>query len=180
MLMIDSVVIQCDLPCTACEYNLRGLSSGGNCPECGQTIALTLETVPPGEIPGLDDLVDAIRRQRYAPIAELTGDTVDAVMFVYDAWRLAVQVGTMGGKVKYREVTAIDICNAAREHAACYFNDKDEAKELLGEWGIRSGEDIGRIILAIAEAGWLASRYGDSVSQFAGLFTLDTLFANPG
>jgi uncharacterized repeat protein (TIGR04138 family) len=178
--MLVSVLINCDLFCSECEYNLRGLRSDGICPECGHAIKATLETVPPGEIPGLDDLVDAIRRERYAPIATSTGYSVDAVMFVYDVWRYAAQTGTMGGKVVSRQVTAIDICNAAREHARFYFNDQAEAKELLNEWGIRTGQDIGRIILGMAQAGWLEAKSGDSVSQFAGLFTLATIFDQPG
>ena len=37
-----SVPIDADLPCSACEYNLKGLSADANCPECGQAVARTL------------------------------------------------------------------------------------------------------------------------------------------
>ena len=31
-----------DVPCAKCDYNLRGLSAGGRCPECGEGIASSL------------------------------------------------------------------------------------------------------------------------------------------
>jgi hypothetical protein len=34
--------IDADLPCSACDYNLKGLPADANCPECGQPIARTL------------------------------------------------------------------------------------------------------------------------------------------
>lgn len=37
-----SVPIDADLPCSACDYNLKGLSADANCPECGQPMARTL------------------------------------------------------------------------------------------------------------------------------------------
>ena len=37
MTMIDS-----DLPCLACHYNLRGIAPQGKCPECGHPIERTL------------------------------------------------------------------------------------------------------------------------------------------
>ena len=34
--------LQVDVSCTGCEYNLRGLSSDGRCPECGEGVASSL------------------------------------------------------------------------------------------------------------------------------------------
>ncbi|GMU22788.1 MAG: hypothetical protein AMXMBFR13_28720 [Phycisphaerae bacterium] len=46
--MLDIPCIQVDLPCIECEYNLRGLSSEGKCPECGRPIndSLRVMTMP--------------------------------------------------------------------------------------------------------------------------------------
>jgi hypothetical protein len=33
-----AAVIEIDLPCVQCDYNLRGLSPAGDCPECGRAI----------------------------------------------------------------------------------------------------------------------------------------------
>jgi len=35
--------IDADVRCRRCDYNLRGLRPGGNCPECGETIAASVE-----------------------------------------------------------------------------------------------------------------------------------------
>src|SRR4051812_9568601 len=83
-LMLPAVMINCDLSCVACEYNLRGLMTDGKCPECGAAIHATLERVPPGEIPELEDVILSIRRRRYEPLARAAGASIDAVMIVHD------------------------------------------------------------------------------------------------
>jgi hypothetical protein len=35
-------VVETDTPCRKCQYNLRGLSSEGRCPECGSAVGLSL------------------------------------------------------------------------------------------------------------------------------------------
>jgi hypothetical protein len=42
MTNIDSQTIRSDLPCSACQYNLRGLTDADKCPECGSKISATL------------------------------------------------------------------------------------------------------------------------------------------
>jgi hypothetical protein len=37
----NPITIETDLPCAICGYNLRGLASDANCPECGQAVART-------------------------------------------------------------------------------------------------------------------------------------------
>jgi hypothetical protein len=39
----DVAEINLDVPCASCGYNLRGLSSDGKCPECGASVARSLE-----------------------------------------------------------------------------------------------------------------------------------------
>jgi hypothetical protein len=41
----QSPIIQSDLPCSGCKYKLCGLPADAKCPECGQSIALTLLTM---------------------------------------------------------------------------------------------------------------------------------------
>ncbi|HEY7118648.1 MAG TPA: hypothetical protein VH475_18805 [Tepidisphaeraceae bacterium] len=175
-----AATIQSDLACINCEYNLRGLSTESRCPECGVPIAETLETIPSGEFPELDEQIDAIHRARFEPIARSAHVSVDAAMFVFDAWRAAAtKPRRVGLPLALRIATAIDICKEVRELAREYFNDESEARELFGEWGLRNGEDIGRVIFAMIDAGWIRSNSDASVKQFAGLFSLDTLFVDP-
>lgn len=39
------MMIEGDLTCVHCRYNLRGLTSSGRCPECGESIAVTLAQI---------------------------------------------------------------------------------------------------------------------------------------
>ena len=42
------MVVNCQLSCSRCGYDLKSLSAGGNCPECGEPIRLTIiDTVDP-------------------------------------------------------------------------------------------------------------------------------------
>jgi len=90
-----------------------------------------------------------------------------------DAWRMAFRRGL-------NPSTAADVCEVVRDHALPYFNDVDEAKELLAEWGIRASEDLGRIVYALVDAGMLRAEPNNSVRDFDGLFRLETLLAEGG
>ena len=46
-----------DVPCVACQYNLRGLTPEGTCPECGQAIAESLHAWQEAQHSGLNDPV---------------------------------------------------------------------------------------------------------------------------
>jgi uncharacterized repeat protein (TIGR04138 family) len=101
---------------------------------------------------------------------------VDAILFVQDALSLAEDHAQAGGT---EHVGARQLCGAFGELAKRYFNDEVEARELLEEWGLRTSEDVGRIIFTMVEAKWMTAEEGESASDFGGLFTLDTLFADP-
>jgi len=46
-------MIDHDLPCVACEYNLRGLSPEGRCPECGNLIIDSINRIGNDDPPSL-------------------------------------------------------------------------------------------------------------------------------
>lgn len=39
----DPTLLETDLPCVSCGYNLRGLPPGGRCPECATPVAVSLQ-----------------------------------------------------------------------------------------------------------------------------------------
>jgi uncharacterized repeat protein (TIGR04138 family) len=177
--MVERLIIPCDLPCIECGYNLRTLSLENRCPECGVPVKKTLVAIPDGAAPELEELLSTYRRQRFEPIAASAGCTIDAVMIVYNAFRHAHAAHTTDD-YSLQQVTSQEVCDAFGMHVRHYFNDEPEARELLAEWGIHRSEDVGRIIFAMVDAGWMATGPGESVEQFAGHFTLDTLFDRAG
>ena len=163
--------IDVDLPCTACGYNLRGLPATNRCPECGLPVRETLLTHG-----GYDGSGRPVIAALYDPIAAEIGCSVDALMFTLDCVALATRKAWPHGSPKGIHVTARDVCNAVREHASSYFNDRDEALSLLDEWGIRRSEDVGAMVFGLVAHGFLKVSPNDRREDFAGLFTLATLF----
>ena len=160
-----------NLFCRACAYNLRGLSLSGACPECGEPIQKSLISATSD----LDRLIkedprNVARRQSFEEIAQKIGCSADSLMFVVDAVRKATRWRKPGN------YDAQHVCMAVRIHAINYFNSEAEAKEMLAEWGLRTGDDIGKIIYGLVEHGFMQKTEGDSVEQFSGQFDLERLF----
>lgn len=169
-----TIWIRAVLPCEACDYDLRGLRSDGRCPECGTTIADTLRATHK-RIPQITTILE---RAYLHELAEPAGCTVDGALFI-----LAV-IGFAHRKASREEpsfveqprhLTAAEIVAALCEYALVYFNDKAEAVDLLHEWKLRTGEDVGRAVAVLIEAGFLFIAQNDDVRQFAGLFSLEKL-----
>jgi len=169
--------INVDVPCVECGYNLRGLSADGHCPECGAEVADAIEVAKTVDVDveaaAATDAAKA-RRRMYERVATLISYPVDAIAFVHAALSLAGP-GCRPGEGG-RLISARDVCNAVRKYAMWYFNDKDEALDLLTAWKVRSSEDVGRIIYGMVAAGMLKTSPDDSASDFDGLFVLKRLF----
>ena len=163
-----SDVIGDDLPCWKCAYNLRGLLFDGRCPECGEPIRDSFAAATAQLARLLNEHPQNIElRLKFQGIAEETDCSVDAVLFVGDAieeFRKRKPSATMDAAL---------ICLAVRNRAKQYFNDDAEAKDLLNEWGIRTGEDIAKIALGLARHYLLQLTDNLAEEQFAGLFSLN-------
>ena len=174
--MADVPTIFDDCPCVACEYNLRGLTVDQRCPECGEPITRTLRrilgVVRPETGVWIRDALASVEARRLGAVAAKAGCTVDAVRFLCHAFNVAK--GQPGGG----RVTAGHVCDGVRDWAIRYFNDTDEAKELLAEWGITRSEDVGRIVFAMVQLGHMKAEEGETIRDFDGLFTLETLFSD--
>jgi uncharacterized repeat protein (TIGR04138 family) len=157
--------------CANCAYNLRGLQYDGLCPECGEPIRNSVKIATAKMAKLLDDdPVNMANRLKFQAISENVGCTVDALMFVIDAIR---QVAEWKATDQYE---ARFVCMAVRLRSIRYFNNEEEARELLTEWGLTDGETIGKIIYGLVEHGCLRKQESDSIEQFAGLFDLQHLF----
>ena len=158
-----------NITCATCGYNLRGLTSGHDCPECGHPVMESLEWAAQFS-PEEWEAGELLSRAQAFPIAQLTGYPIDAVLFVNDVVNHAMhRLGSDGRN----QVGAPEICAAVRSFAGRYFNNAAEALNLLCEWELRRSEDVGRIVWAMADAGWIERSPGDSPEDFAGIFTLD-------
>lgn len=155
------------LACHRCGYNLRGLFFDGLCPECGESIARSIEfsTAPFVKLLG-NDPENMANRLLYQQIAEESETTVDAVLFLLDS------VKQMCRENPAVQLEAAAICAAVGRRARTYFNDPSEARELLQEWGLSTGEDIGRIVQALARHELLRMPQ-EALAQFSGEFSLE-------
>ena len=173
--MASSDTITTDLFCRACAYNLRGLSLTGKCPECAESIQNSLVSATSGLARLLDeDIRNVALRSRFQGVAKKIGCSTDGLMFVLGALRAASQ--WKEGK----EYDANHVCMAVRIHAINYFNNKEEARDLLSSWGLTCGEDIGKIIFGLVERGMIQKSEDDKLEQFSGLFDLNQIFPREG
>jgi len=163
------LLISFDLPCTQCQYNLRGLTLGGKCPECGQSVSESFNKAMAEDPEGCWDVAVALRREWVADAMTVAGYPADAGLFLIGALQMT----------RTQSRRAEDICNAVRDYAAWYFNDRDEALDLLKEWRLSSSEDVGRVLSVLADADLIEADANQSSADFAGRFTLENLFAAP-
>jgi hypothetical protein len=168
--MRDTGTISNNLPCRKCAYNLRGLKFDGRCPECGEPIRDSFAAAA-AELARLlnEHPQNVVHRLKFQGIADEAGATVDAVLFVFDA------IGEAHKKKPSVEMNPVAICAAVSARVKAYFNDPGEAKELLEEWGLRSGEDIGRIAAELQKHELLPNSIVIFPDDFSGQFSLDSV-----
>jgi hypothetical protein len=165
--MSSTDTISDDLPCRKCSYDLRGLSFAGRCPECGEPIRNSFAVAAAQLARLLNEHPQSIaHRLKFQGIADKTECTVDAVLFVMDA------IEEFRRQKPAAVMDAALICLAVRSRAKQYFNDDKEARELLDEWGLRTGEDIGRIAVGLARHNLLQLTNDLTSQQFVELFSL--------
>ena len=178
--MSESHTILDDYGCIHCNYNLRGLTLDHNCPECGNpvldSLRLVMRPVRPKTPAQAAEFAALGKKLR----AAATGSEypVEAFSFMLGALRYAYLRKTAGAGGT-ASVNAREVCDAVRCYGRLRLSGEARAVLRLAQWKIRRSEDVGRIIFRMVETGRLHASPGDSPEQFAGLFTLETLFEEP-
>jgi uncharacterized repeat protein (TIGR04138 family) len=131
-----------------------------------------LDKLGPSEQVGHWTSMPARERLELQQTARRAGYPIDAVFFV-----LSVLGGATGrhGHGDARPATAHEICRFVPEHAAQMFGGPGRATKVLSAWGLRTGDDIGAIVAACVDAGWLKAGPGESADDFRGIDVLPAL-----
>jgi uncharacterized repeat protein (TIGR04138 family) len=172
------LTLHSDLTCLRCQYNLRGLTPGHRCPECGLPILRSLLEVLRHGMPSAADDLARLVHQPFIAAAPAIGYPARAVLPVCEAWMDVMDRIERAATGKDRNPTLIAgrTCLAARDRAIDYFGDADEAKAAIRNWGIHRSEDIGRIVQGLMDAGLVERPEADLSTGFDDLFNLDGLF----
>lgn len=75
-----------------------------------------------------------------------------------------------------RHVTGAEVAWACRDFAQQQFGLL--APVVLGHWGIKRTEDIGRIVFTLVEIGFLVTQPGDHESDFEGVYQFADVFGD--
>jgi uncharacterized repeat protein (TIGR04138 family) len=159
------LILDEDAPCEACGFNLRGLPTRHICPECGGDYEFSTEY----------SCLDSECRQ----LGRRTGFHTDAIMFVREAVAHVAGAGKRDSSWKERHIAAWDLCRGLREFALIFFDTEADARFMFTAWGLRTSEDLGRLVFALVKEGALSVSPNDLPCDFDGLFTLEDFFTRP-
>src|SRR5687767_8950764 len=170
----DLPVIDRDVACERCNYNLRTLTVVHRCPECGfPALRSVIRADAGGQGIGVDGWIAVAYRTKAIDILSgLLGMKSDAIVHVSNAVKSAIG-WALGRQPRPDHVSAAEICDAVLKIAVSAHGGTEAACEVLRGWGITRSEDVGRIMSGLMEAGLIRPSDTDSPAHFKGLFTLE-------
>lgn len=148
------LTLDVDVVCKRCEYNLRGLTPLHRCPECGLPVLQSLLDILRD---GLPPDADKLQRLVYRPFgsAVATIQYPASALILVHAWMHAMEP-TDAPQAKTRDslISPADrFRTELRGHALSYFGDPAAAKAGMEAWGIRTNEDVARIVCGLMDVG---------------------------
>lgn len=114
-------------------------------------------------------------RKPLSEIAEEIGFPAEAVNLVADVGPFMERHCMHSGQTEVPHTDALGFCKNLWVLAIQTFG-ASKARLIMEEWGIHRAEDIGRIVFALVETGWLSASETDTESDFVGLGTVGELF----
>lgn len=138
-----SLMLQTDIACADCRYNLRGLPAESRCPECGapasRSIADQMRSTDDDHLHDhLEQLLDGLLEH----VTSASGVSADGAWMVIDVAR----------SFDRREpITPEDFCRVLQEMATQYHG--GDALFVLEDVGLLSGEEVGRVVDSLTQLG---------------------------
>ena len=100
----------------------------------------------------------------YARVSKFSGLAVDGLRLISDA---LAHVPRLLGVAPEDHIRGPELCTAVARYAEEVF--EAEAFDALAEWGLATGQDVGRGVAALIEAGLMEESEQDSPDDFAGV-----------
>ena len=142
-----------DLPCSRCNYNLRGLRPNNRCPECGLPISRSLLLYVNAASPEQRDDVERLVGAIVLDGARRIGCPPAAVLPVLEAWFLSLQeIEPPQVGLNDRAADAIALSHAVVRSLFHEFS-ADELKAALESWKLTTYRDLGRALFAFIDQG---------------------------
>jgi uncharacterized repeat protein (TIGR04138 family) len=177
--LTPDTIIDGDVACGQCEYNVRTLAVTARCPECGFPVLRSFIAAEAGAARG--ELHDAERVGRTAlrVLSRLLRRNVDAIRFVLLVHQYAMRNGepaTPRLLPRRRDVSATELCHRLVEYALDHYGNADDALSTLRFWGVERSEDLGAVVAGLVEAGLMTPGEHDCPADFAGVCDFSDLF----
>ncbi len=157
--MASQHVVEYELHCRRCGYDLRTLGFDGACPECGRPILMTAyeiyEKINQGHVStarmaGLNKLIEVAARSTYV---------LDAVLFLWGAHHFVIQAKRQPEDdpvmPSSQDVPAAQLCQAIQDLARIEFG--AQASSQLAQWRLATHEQVDELVSLMIQHGVMTS-----------------------
>jgi hypothetical protein len=157
----ETDVIDLDLPCAKCEYNLRGLAAGARCPECGSLVAPSLVARLDVAEPIERQALEQILQKAIEPLAPSAAAQVVAILLLEalshglrypTAVRPEVEMQP-GDERIWKQLSAHALCREVINFAATEIGSFDDLFTQLRQLNINTVRQLGHFLFALIAFG---------------------------
>ena len=152
-------------PCPVCSSALPHRDAD-RCPQCGAVLRIGLRVFRPHAVARLAEQLAAFNC------------SWDAAEFVIRGFRI-VRAQQRGRLQKHGSLSAATLWSGLLEHAQHRFGTATAAAQ-LESFGLKSGEDIGKVVFALVAAGYLRADDSDDLESFSQLPPIRATIAAAG
>jgi uncharacterized repeat protein (TIGR04138 family) len=175
-------LIDRDVACTKCGYNLRTLAVTARCPECGFPVLRSFIADEAGAKEGGPVDAERVLGTALLTLSRLLERNRDSVGMVLLAHRNAARRALPDvhrPSPSRADVPAAELCRTFADFILNHYGNHDDALGTLRFWRIERSEDLGEIVAGLIEAGLLAPGENDSPADFVGVCVFEELLRRP-